>query len=154
MVLQKFLPLGAFPNFFLEVINLKTSTYGTKIIPIGLLLFQKTTKTRLLNWPFFTTYMGSLRLFSQFLLKLLINTWNERSSPVQHWTNAKNWTKKWFENKNLVKNYKIWTLRFLPFPILKSLALSTELFGGLIKNCSSNLARYASRLLAQKFLSL
>ena len=70
--------------FFTEVINVKkvavqkngkkTSTYGTKAIPIDLLVFEKSTKTRLLNWPFFTTYIGSQRLFPQFLLKLHKNT--------------------------------------------------------------------------------
>ena len=59
-----------------------------------------------------------------------------------------------FRIKNLAKNYQIWTLRFLPFPNLKSLALSTELLGGLPKNFSSNRARYASTLLTQKILLL
>ena len=74
-----------------------------------------------------------------------------RSSPVRHWNNAKNRTKIGLETKNLANNYQIWTLRFLPFPILKSLALSTELVGGLRKNFSSSRARYASTLLTQKF---
>ena len=44
----------------------------------------------------------------------------------------------WFGNKNLAKNYQIWTLLFLPFLIFKSLALSTELLGGLLKNFPGN----------------
>ena len=40
---------------------------------------------------------------------------------------------KWFRNKNWAKNYRIWTLRFHPFRIFKSLPLSTELFGGYFK---------------------
>ena len=55
----------------------------------------------------------------------------------------------WFGDKHLANNYQIWTLRFLPFPILKSLALSTELIGGLLKNFSDSRARYASTLLTQ-----
>ena len=52
------------------------------IVPIGLLVFEILAKTRLLNWPFFTNYIGSQRLFPQFMLKVLKNNYNERNSPV------------------------------------------------------------------------
>ena len=55
------------------------------------------------NWPFFATYVGSHRLFRQFLLKVLKNTLNERGSPVQLKKNAKNWTKNGLVTKTLVK---------------------------------------------------
>ena len=101
---------------------------------------------RSLTWPFFTTYIGSQRLFPQFLLevpKIL-----ETSLVALYGTGITQETgSKWFGSINLAKSYQIWTLHFLPFPILKSLALFTELFGGLPKSLSSNQARYASTLL-------
>ena len=57
----------------------------------------------------------------------------------------------WSGNKNLAKNHQIWTLRFLPFPIFKSLARSTELFGRLLKNLSGNQKRKPN---AKTFIAL
>ena len=92
-------------------------------------------------------YIVSQRLFSQFLLKVVPET----SIVALYITGImKKPDQNWFGNKNLVKNYQIWTLRFLPFPIFKSLALSTDIFRGLLKNRSSNLARYDRRIVTKK----
>ena len=98
----------------------------------------------------FTTYIGSERLFPQFLLKILKII--ETSVVAAYGTGTMQKTgPSWFGGKNLANNYQNWTLRFLPFPTFKSLALSTELIGGLLKNFSGSRARYASPLLSQKF---
>ena len=44
----------------------KTSVYGTRVIPIGWLVLEKSPKARSSNWPIFTTYIGSEKFFPQF----------------------------------------------------------------------------------------
>ena len=58
----------------------------------------------------------------------------------------------WFINKIVAQNYRIWTLRFLLFPIFESLSLSPELHGGLLINCSFDWARCSSKIIAQKIV--
>ena len=118
-----------YERFFLQFSVKVPKIIGTSVVaPYNTGKVQKWEKS---------TYIGSERFFLQFSVKVpkIIGT-----SVVAPYNTGKvqKWDQNGFGNKNLANNYQIWTLRFLPFPVSKSLALSMELIGGFVKKFFGN----------------